>query len=415
MPNVKKYLAGRPINDKIILALGVAGYLILAFRYKDYMGDFGDFVKAGALIWEHQNPYPELAYVNSPVSAVIAYGLSKMFPFLFFANLWQLLNLAGMAYFFKTFIAKEFSHLLPMAFAVFAFLNVTRALFGNGQVTGLVLGLFATGITLANKSKSIFLATLPIWLALELKPQLAIGFATFFAFQNKIHKGRIILLALYAAISHAIVDIFLVRDINYYWIQKLLKYSSASMNEGYEISIWKALSIYSGQGGLLRVIAMVCVFATLCLILLLAKKGQTHKAIFIALLLPLQNTYLHLYDLAPLGLLAVLGFYVYQGNTMILLLCVLLQFFPIDIATQSAITSIFLFLYFSQAKKVLVFRKSVKEISLSLGTLWAFSFFVQNQSEELQIIILLVVPLIALVSAGNKKILRLFQLSPINR
>jgi hypothetical protein len=57
----------------------------------------------------------------------------------------------------------------------------------------------------------------------------------------------------------------------------------------------------------------------------------------------------------------------------------------------------------------------VKEISLSLGTLWGFSFFVQNQSEELQIIILLVVPLIALVSAGNKKILRLFQLSPINR
>ena len=190
-----------------VIFLGLTVHIVLLIRYRSQMGDFGDFVKAGDLIWENTNPYTSLMYVNSPVSAVLAYGLNKILPFIFFPAFWQILNIVGIFAFFRLWLRKEVSSNLLLAIALLSFLNVTRALVANVQVTGLVLGAFALGVLLAQKGKSPFLVMLPIWVAAEIKPQLALGLIVFFLFHKGIHFARIAILTFYVFISHLLVEI----------------------------------------------------------------------------------------------------------------------------------------------------------------------------------------------------------------
>jgi hypothetical protein len=221
--------------EKFVLLAGALGYSVITYKYRFQMGDFGDFVKAGSMIWENTDPYSHLMYVNSPVSAVVIFGLSKSLPFLFVPAYWQLLNVAGLILFIRCVVKIELHRSLPAVFSIFAFLNVTRALFGNVQVTGLVLGLVAIGMILIKKGKSEFISMFPIWLAAEIKPQLALGFIAIFLFQGKIQKLRIFALGLYLLISHFLVEAKFKGDIHRLWIEKLLKYSTASQSP---IMLW---------------------------------------------------------------------------------------------------------------------------------------------------------------------------------
>lgn len=386
------YFKVRRSSEKVALALGAFGYVVISYKYRGNMGDFGDFVNAGRLIWKNIDPYSHLMYVNSPVPAVVAYGLSRVFPFLFFPIFWQILNLAGVILFFKSVVRKDLQHTLPLVFAGFAFLNVTRALLGNGQVTGLVLGLFAAGVTLAKRNHSVFVVMLPIWLAAEVKPQLALGFVAAFLFQGRIQKGRIIVLGSYILLSHASVQLKYAGNINYLWIEKLLKYSSASLRQGYEISFWKAIAIYSGLTSPVRVLSTVFIFVTLGFIIVMAKRGRADWAIFIAMLLPLQNTYLHLYDLVPLGVMAILGIYVYRDIRMLFTCFIFLQFFPLVLASQLIIVLLFISSLFFLKNSKMNFKKYAVSIGISFGLTAASFVVLRDQSQELQIIDLLVVP-----------------------
>jgi hypothetical protein len=403
MNKVRDYFRTLQSWEKAALVLGALGYVAISYKYRNYMGDFGDFVNAGRMIWQNTDPYSHLMYVNSPVSAVVVYGLNNAFPFLFFPLFWQTLNLAGLIFFFKTFVRKDARRALPLVFAGFAFLNVTRALLGNGQVTGLVLGLFAIGITLAKRKFSVFVVMLPIWLAAEVKPQLALGFIALFLFQGRIQKERILVLGSYIFLSHTLVELKFAGNINYLWVQKLLKYSSASLTQGYEISYWKAIAIYFGNSIPVRAFSTFFIFLTLGFIIVMAKKGRTDWALFIAILLPLQNTYLHLYDLAPLGVLAILGIYTHRSILMLITFCIFLQFFPLKLTTQVIIAGVLIIFLLAIKKKKMTTLNCVFTISVTLGMALILFYMLRYQTEELQIIDLLVLPAIALVLINRRK------------
>jgi len=403
MNKVRDYFRTLQSWEKVALVLGALGYVAISYKYRNYMGDFGDFVNAGRMIWQNTDPYSHLMYVNSPVSAVVVYGLNNAFPFLFFPLFWQTLNLAGLIFFFKTFVRKDARHALPLVFAGFAFLNVTRALLGNGQVTGLVLGLFAIGITLAKRKYSVFVVMLPIWLAAEVKPQLALGFIALFLFQGRIQKERILVLGSYIFLSHTLVELKFAGNINYLWVQKLLKYSSASLTQGYEISYWKAIAIYLGNSIPVRAFSTFFIFLTLGFIIVMAKRGRTDWALFIAILLPLQNTYLHLYDLAPLGVLAILGIYTHRTILMLITFCIFLQFFPLKLTTQVIIAGVLIIFLLAIKKNKMTTLNCVFTISVTLGMALILFYMLRHQTEELQIIDLLVLPAIALVLINRRK------------
>ncbi len=399
----------------LAIFLGFIVHIALLIRYRSQMGDFGDFVKAGELIWENTNPYTSLMYVNSPVSAVLAYGLNKILPFIFFPAFWQLLNIIGIFAFFRLWLRKEVSANLLLAIALLSLLNVTRALVANVQVTGLVLGAFTLGVMLSKKEKSPFLVMLPIWVAAEIKPQLALGLIIFFLFHQRIHFARIAVLTFYVFISHLLVEVKYSGSIHMEWIEKVLKYSKTSLNEGYEISYWKGIALSLGEVPAMKIVSVLILIINLGFILYMSLKSHTNWAIFGALVLPFQNTYLHLYDLAPLGVLIILGVLHYSNFSVVLLSILFVQLFPMSLNTQFIAVSFFALTNLVKnfkAKKITKLFATSAFVAL-IGYLSANSL--DNRSEEVQIIFSLVFPSMLLLFINARKFANLFELGSISR
>lgn len=400
-------------SKKLIISLGLVGHLALLIRYNSQMGDFGDFVKAGQLIWEGTNPYSSLMYVNSPVSAVLAYGLSKVLPFIFFPAFWQILNLLGIFVFFKIWLRREVHSQLLLAVAMLSLLNVTRALIANVQVTGLVLGSFALGVLLSRKGKSPFFIMLPIWVAAELKPQLALGFIAFFLFYKGIQFARISILILYVFLSHFLIEFRYSGSIHSEWLAKVLSYSKTSLNEGYEISYWKGIALSLGQSPMIKTVSVLLLIVNLIFIVYMALRSSLNWAIFGALVLPFQNTYLHLYDLAPLGVLIILGAICFSKISSTLLFVLFIQVFPLNFSTHLAAALIFLLLTSVNLSRPFKIPKFFSISILSISIFYLSVLRLSDQSEELQIIFCLVFPAMVLLGINARKYANLFELGRI--
>jgi hypothetical protein len=408
MTPIRTLIKNVSTQEKIIFLIGILGYAIIVYKYRIQMGDFGDFAKAGKLIWADEDPYSQLMYVNSPVSATIIYGLSKVLPFIFIPVFWQVMNILGLVLFMQTVVSKNYLHLLPIVFSIFAFLNVTRALFANVQVTGLVLGLIAAGIKLSKKKKSTLISMLPIWLAAEIKPQLAVGFIVILLFQGKIQILRIFILSLYVLFSHALLEMKFSGDINRLWIEKLIRYSSASLKEGYEISVWKVIAVHTEQFSLVRMTSLLAVVSVLTAITLLSLRLRTDLGLFLALIFPILNSYLHLYDLALLGLCVVLGALVHGEAKLLLATLAFLQIYPLTPQGQIlsfCVFGIFLALLpWSKSKKMVFFKLMVP----TLPTFLLIAYFVKSESQELQMAETLVFPLMVVLMLTNKRMVNMF-------
>ena len=400
-------------NSSIFLGLIV--HIALLIRYHSEMGDFGDFVKAGKLIWEDTNPYTSLVYVNSPVSAVLAYGFSRILPVVFFPAFWQILNLIGVYVFFRLLLRKEVGSQLILAIAMLSLLNVTRSLFANVQVTGLVLGAFALGVMLAQKGKSPFLVMLPIWVAAEIKPQLALGLIVFFLFHQGIHFARIAILTFYVFISHLLVEIKYSGFIHSEWIEKVLNYSKTSLNEGYEVSYWKGIALSLGEIPAMKTISVLILIINLGFILYMSMKSHTNWAIFGALVLPFQNTYLHLYDLEPLGVLVILGALHYSNYSIVLLGILFIQLFPMSLETQFIAVLIFVLIVLIKDFKLKNLIKNLAASTFVLLIGYLSATLLDNRSEEVQIIFSLVIPSMILLFINARKFANLFELGSISR
>jgi hypothetical protein len=395
--------------------LGFIVHIALLIRYQSQMRDFGDFVKAGELIWENTNPYTSLMYVNSPVSAVLAYGLNKILPFIFFPAFWQILNIVGIFAFFRLWLRKEASSNLLLAISLLSLLNVTRALVANVQVTGLVLGAFALGVMLSRKGKSPFLVMFPIWVAAEIKPQLALGLIVFFLFHQGINFARIAILTFYVFISHLLVEFKYSGFIHSEWIEKVLNYSKTSLNEGYEVSYWKGIALTLGEVPAMKTISVLILIINLGFILYMSIKSHTNWAIFGALVLPFQNTYLHLYDLAPLGVLVILGVLHYSNYSIVLLAILFVQVFPMTLETQFIVVFFFFLIILIKDFKTKTIPKIFAASALVLLIGYLSATLLDNRSEEVQIIFSLVFPSMLLLFINARKFANLFELGSISR
>jgi len=393
MPNIKNFLYRLLSRRGATLLFGLICYTALLYRYSFQLGDFGDYISAGKLIIEGTNPYSQLMYVNSPVSAVFYFLFSKVFPLITIPAFIQFINLLGLYYFFKKVITQESQSALLLAFSILPLLNTTRALIANVQVTGIVLGLVAIAINLIKLEKSRFLIALPLWLSFETKPQLAIAFLAFFLFYKKIHFGLIAIFTLYVVISHSIVSILFGSSIDKLWIEKIARYSDASLSEGYEVSLWKALAIFTEQFQVIGVVSKLITIVSLLLIIYFSFKGKTQISFALAILFPIQNSYLHLYDLAPIALFALVLIIRNKDISSIFIVALFIQVYPST--PNGRYLSIILFLLFSfiltQSKKEL--KAFVISGTFFTGYIFLFSMFSSKLSEEMQIIISLVVPL----------------------
>ena len=386
------------IKDKkfvnyIILLGGLSGYLLNFYLFRSQLHDFGDFIKAGELIWNQQDPYSQLMYVNSPVSAVYVYLLSKVFFFLHFPIIIQILNIVGLYFFLNQVLRPSLSNSIFLAFALLPFTSPARALFANVQVTGLVLGLLAFAIFLSRRSKPEFLVAVPMWMAAELKPQMALPIILILVFERRLNLKRIAFLSSYVVVAHIIVNLRFGSLLDLEWIRKLLRYSDSSYKEGYEISYWKPLAIYTGQEGVVKILSLATIIIFILFIINFSLKGKISYAILMSLLFPLQNSYLHVYDLVPIALvLTALGL----KNKNILAVApvfFLAQLFVLEIPSQ-LITGLLFFVFFlvvTDRRRNLLRNTAVllATTGISIGSYLVF----KGVSEELQIVFTLVIPI----------------------
>ena len=323
--NLVKILSSLPVS---IIAF-ISMFIIISFNYSLNLADFGDYIKAGSLIIDRINPYEQLMYANSPISALFFYSVSWVLPFPILPAMVHLLNVLGAVFFLKWYVGQKFNALYLNLFVITLILGVGRALFGNVQVTGITLGLVALAFILDNKLKSSYLSLSLLLLALEIKPQITIPFIVILLFQKTGVFKKISFLIISALTLHATVEFYFGSNLHFTWLEKVLRYSNNSILEtSYEISIWKGINQIIDQQQFLRPISVLSIVVTLIFVAKYSKSNP-EKALFLALIFPVFNSYVHLYDYVGILIIAVKYANLKRLESLVLILPFLF-FFPVS-------------------------------------------------------------------------------------
>jgi len=323
--NLIKILSSLPVSIITLLAI----FIVMSFNYSINLADFGDYIKAGSLITDRINPYEQLMYANSPISALFFYLVSWILPFPILPIMIHLLNTLGALFFLRWYIGQRFNVLYLNLFAITLILGVGRALFGNVQVTGIALGLVALAFTLNKKLKSPYFSLSVLLLALEIKPQITIPFIVLFIFQRTGVLKKVAYLFFSALTLHVTVELYFGGNLHLTWLEKVLRYSrNSTLQSSYEISIWKGINQIIDQPQFLRVISMLSIVITLFLVARYSKLNP-EKAVFLALIFPVFNSYVHLYDYVGILLIAIKYANLKRFESLILIVPFLF-FFPVS-------------------------------------------------------------------------------------
>jgi hypothetical protein len=299
--NLIKILSSLPVSIITLLAV----FIVMSLNYSTNLADFGDYIKAGSLITDGINPYEQLMYANSPISALFFYLVDWILPFPILPIMIHLLNTLGAVFFLRWYVGQRFNALYLNLFAITLILGVGRALFGNVQVTGITLGLVALAFTLNKKLKSPYFSLSVLLLALEIKPQITIPFTVLFIFQRTGVLKKVTYLFFSALTLHVTVELYFGGNLHLTWLEKVLRYSrNSTLQSSYEISIWKGINQIIDQPQFLRVISVLSIVITLFLVARYSKLNL-EKAVFLALIFPVFNSYVHLYDYVGILLIAI--------------------------------------------------------------------------------------------------------------
>ena len=299
--NLIKIFSSLPVSIITLLAI----FIVMSFNYSTNLADFGDYIKAGSLITDRINPYEQLMYANSPISALFFYLVSWILPFPILPIMIHLLNTLGAVFFLRWYVGQRFNALYLNLFAITLILGVGRALFGNVQVTGITLGLVALAFTLNKNLKSPYFSLSVLLLALEIKPQITIPFIVLFIFQRTGVLKKVTYLFFSALTLHVTVELYFGGNLHLTWLEKVLRYSrNSTLQSSYEISIWKGINQIIDQPQFLRVISLLSIVITLFLVARYSKLNP-EKAVFLALIFPVFNSYVHLYDYVGILLIAI--------------------------------------------------------------------------------------------------------------
>jgi hypothetical protein len=334
------------------------------------LADFGDYIRAGSLIADRINPYESLMYANSPVSALFFYLISLVVPFSILPIMIHLLNVAGIVYFLKWYLDQKLDAVVFFILSLLLVSGVGRALFGNVQVTGITLGLVAVAFTVNTKYKFNFLPIFFLLLAFEIKAQIAIPFIFFYIFQG-VGAFKKISIFIFSSLSiHALVEMYYGGNLHLSWLKKVIKYSQNSILESsYEISIWKSINEVFEQEKLIRVLSTLTVLVFLLLITKFSNLNS-EKALFLALVFPIFNSYVHLYDY--IGVLLIAIKYVSRGRfEKLILISPFIFIFPlsknlffISILIELILVSIVLYKFKNNAYIGLVFGLFIYQLSI---------------------------------------------------
>ena len=394
MRNSQSFLKKIILHSPLSLILFLTLFLIMSFKYSLNLADFGDYIRAGSLIADRTNPYGSLMYANSPVSALFFYSISLLIPFSILPIMIHLLSVIGTVYFLKWYLNQKLNAMVFYILSLLLVSGVGRALFGNVQVTGITLGLVAAAFAINTKYKFNFLPIFLLFLAFEIKAQIAIPFLVLYIFQGVGVFKKISIFVISTLSIHASIEMYYGGNLHLVWLKKVIKYSQNSILESsYEISIWKSINDIFEQEHLIRILSTITVLFFLLLIMKFSNQNSD-KAVFLALVFPIFNSYVHLYDF--IGVLLIAIKYVSRGRIeKIILVFPFLFIFPLSInlfyssiLIELLLLIIVLYKYRNQAYIGLIFGLFIYQIFM-------FPHLI-NRNQEIQMSFYLSVPTLLL-------------------
>ena len=394
MRNSQSFLKKIILHSPLSLILFLTLFLIMSFKYSLNLADFGDYIRAGSLIADRTNPYESLMYANSPVSALFFYLISLLIPFSKLPIMIHLLNVIGIVFFLKWYLNQKLNALVFYIPSLLLVSGVGRALFGNVQVTGITLGLVAAAFAINTKYKFNFLPIFLLLLAFEIKAQIAIPFLVLYIFQGVGALKKIFTFILSLLSVHASIEMYYGGNLHLVWLKKVIRYSQNSVLESsYEISIWKSINDVFEQEQLIRILSTITVLFFLLLIMKFSNQNS-EKAIFLALVFPIFNSYVHLYDF--IGVLLIAIKYVSRGRfEKLVLVFPFLFIFPLskNLFVTSILIELILFTI------ILIKFKNKAYIGLIFGLLiyqiFMFPHLI-NRNQEIQMSFYLSIPTLLL-------------------
>ena len=394
MRNSQSFLKKIILHSPLSLILFLTLFLIMSFKYSLNLADFGDYIRAGSLIADRTNPYESLMYANSPVSALFFYLISLLIPFSILPIMIHLLNVVGIVFFLKWYLNQKLNTLVFYILSLLLVSGVGRALFGNVQVTGITLGLVAAAFAINTKYKFNFFPIFLLLLAFEIKAQIAIPFLVLYIFQGVGALKKISIFVISTLSIHASIEMYYGGNLHLVWLKKVIKYSQNSVLESsYEISIWKSINDVFEQEQLIRILFTITVLFFLLLIMKFSNQNS-EKAIFLALVFPIFNSYVHLYDF--IGVLLIAIKYVSRGRfEKLVLVFPFLFIFPLskNLFVTSILIELILFTI------ILIKFKNKAYIGLIFGLLiyqiFMFPHLI-NRNQEIQMSFYLSIPTLLL-------------------
>ena len=394
MRNSQSFLKKIILHSPLSLILFLTLFLIMSFKYSLNLADFGDYIRAGSLIADRTNPYESLMYANSPVSALFFYSISLLIPFSILPIMIHLLNVVGIVFFLKWYLNQKLNTLVFYILSLLLVSGVGRALFGNVQVTGITLGLVAAAFAINTKYKFNFFPIFLLLLAFEIKAQIAIPFLVLYIFQGVGALKKISIFVISTLSIHASIEMYYGGNLHLVWLKKVIRYSQNSVLESsYEISIWKSINDVFEQEQLIRILFTITVLFFLLLIMKFSNQNS-EKAIFLALVFPIFNSYVHLYDF--IGVLLIAIKYVSRGRfEKLVLVFPFLFIFPLskNLFVTSILIELILFTI------ILIKFKNKAYIGLIFGLLiyqiFMFPHLI-NRNQEIQMSFYLSIPTLLL-------------------
>jgi hypothetical protein len=222
---------------------------------------------------------------------------------------------------------------------------------------------------------------------LEIKPQITIPFIVLFIFQRTGVLKKVTYLFFSALTLHVTVELYFGGNLHLTWLEKVLRYSrNSTLQSSYEISIWKGINQIIDQPQFLRIISVLSIVITLFLVARYSKLNL-EKAVFLALIFPVFNSYVHLYDYVGILLIAIKYANLKRLEGLILIVPFLF-FFPVS--KNSFLLSMMIELVVISA---LVFRLKSRAfiwvcVGLVISQIIAYSL-VLNLNQEIQMSIYL--------------------------
>jgi uncharacterized membrane protein YuzA (DUF378 family) len=268
--------------------------------------DVGVYIAAGNAILRGLNPYETVGNRFGTVGAVPFGIIDFVVPANLTTIVFQLVNLAGIILFIRTFLQSNAKYSEQIAYFLTILFSATREMLVTNQITGILMGAFAFWYSQNNKylltqrPKFLTSSALAAVFLVDLKPHL-FGIIFFIYFLKK-RNFRIIFTTISAWISlHVFIDLTQQRVLEFDWLKILM----SLQDQAQEGALPDAVSFWP----LITSVTHLEHFPTLALVMptllgLIVLSAYSTKKDLIELLpwlflLPATSIYFHYYDLVP--------------------------------------------------------------------------------------------------------------------